>query len=92
MAARRDRPGVAGARGAGPAGVDHPRGGPPAYTTTWALGSLAPGKTARFVWHVTVVRSGTYVVVTSPKAFGQLLRVEMDKWGKVAREVNLRVD
>ena len=37
-------------------------------------------------------RSGTYVVVTSPKAFGQLLRVEMDKWGKVAREIKLQVD
>jgi tripartite-type tricarboxylate transporter receptor subunit TctC len=37
-------------------------------------------------------RSGTYVVVTNPKAFGDLLKVELDKWGKVAREINLRVD
>jgi tripartite-type tricarboxylate transporter receptor subunit TctC len=37
-------------------------------------------------------RSGTYVVATNPKAFGDLMRVELEKWGKVAREVNLRVD
>ncbi len=37
-------------------------------------------------------RSGTYVVVTSSKVFGDLLRVEFDKWGKVAREINLRID
>ena len=37
-------------------------------------------------------RSGTYVVVTNPKAFGDMLRVELDKWGKVAREIGLRVD
>jgi tripartite-type tricarboxylate transporter receptor subunit TctC len=37
-------------------------------------------------------RSGTYVVATNPKAFGDLLRVEFDKWGKVAREINLKVD
>jgi tripartite-type tricarboxylate transporter receptor subunit TctC len=37
-------------------------------------------------------RSGTYVVVTNPKAFGDLLRVEFDKWGKVAREIKLQVD
>jgi len=40
----------------------------------------------------TFERSGTYVVVTNPKAFGDLLRVELDKWGKVAREINLQVD
>jgi len=37
-------------------------------------------------------RSGTYVIITNPKDFGDLLRVEFDKWGKVAREINLRVD
>ena len=37
-------------------------------------------------------RSGTYVVATNPKAFGDLLRVELEKWGRVAREINLRVD
>ena len=37
-------------------------------------------------------RSGTYVVATNPKAFGDLLKVELEKWGKVAREINLRVD
>jgi len=37
-------------------------------------------------------RSGTYVVTTNPKAFGELLKIELDKWGKVVREINLRVD
>jgi tripartite-type tricarboxylate transporter receptor subunit TctC len=37
-------------------------------------------------------RSGTYVVATNPKAFGDLLRVEFDKWGNVAREIKLQVD
>lgn len=37
-------------------------------------------------------RSGTYVVITDPKAFGDLLKVEYEKWGKVAREIKLRVD
>jgi len=37
-------------------------------------------------------RSGTYIVATTPKAFGDLLKVELDKWGRVAREVNLQVD
>jgi len=37
-------------------------------------------------------RSGTYVVTTNPKAFGELLKIELDKWGKVVREINLTVD
>jgi tripartite-type tricarboxylate transporter receptor subunit TctC len=37
-------------------------------------------------------RAGTYVVTTNPKAFGELLKVEFDKWGKVAREIKLQVD
>jgi len=37
-------------------------------------------------------RSGTYVVVTNPKAFSELMKVELEKWGKVAREINLKVD
>jgi hypothetical protein len=39
-----------------------PEGGTTAYTNTWALGALGPGKTARFVWRVTAVRSGTFDV------------------------------
>jgi hypothetical protein len=39
-----------------------PEGGTTAYTNTWALGALGPGKTARFVWRVTAVRAGTYDV------------------------------
>ena len=33
-----------------------------AYSNTWALGRLAPGKTARFDWAVTAVQSGKHVV------------------------------
>jgi hypothetical protein len=31
-----------------------------AYSNTWALGALAPGKTATFVWHVTAVQPGLH--------------------------------
>jgi hypothetical protein len=33
-----------------------------AYANTWALGRLAPGKTARFEWAVTAVKAGKHVV------------------------------
>ena len=33
-----------------------------AYSNTWALGRLAPGKTARFDWAVTAVQAGKHVV------------------------------
>jgi hypothetical protein len=33
-----------------------------AYANTWALGRLAPGKTARFDWTVTAVKAGKHVV------------------------------
>ena len=33
-----------------------------AYANTWALGRLAPGKTARFDWAVTAVKPGKHVV------------------------------
>jgi hypothetical protein len=33
-----------------------------AYSNTWALGRLGPGKTARFDWSVTAVQSGKHVV------------------------------
>lgn len=37
-------------------------------------------------------RAGTYTVATSPKAFGELLRIDFEKWGRVVREINLQVD
>jgi tripartite-type tricarboxylate transporter receptor subunit TctC len=37
-------------------------------------------------------RAGTYTVATDSKAFGELLKIEFDKWGKVVREINLTVD
>jgi hypothetical protein len=33
-----------------------------AYTDTWALGRLAPEKTATFKWRLTAIQSGTYKV------------------------------
>ena len=33
-----------------------------AYSNTWALGALAPGKTATFIWRVTAVQPGVHVV------------------------------
>ena len=41
---------------------DGPKGGITAYTDTWALGSLKPGASARFVWKVTAVKPGTHEV------------------------------
>jgi hypothetical protein len=39
-----------------------PGGAVTAYSNTWALGQLAPGKSVSFIWHVTAVESGTYLV------------------------------
>lgn len=39
-----------------------PGGATTAYANTWALGSLAPGRSATFVWHLTAVQPGTHVV------------------------------
>lgn len=36
-------------------------------------------------------RAGTDVVATNPKAFGEFLRVELAKWGKVVRDLKLQV-
>ena len=37
-------------------------------------------------------RAGTSIVLTDTKAFGELLKEDYAKWGRVAREVNLRID
>jgi hypothetical protein len=39
-----------------------PGGAATAYTNTWALGKLAPGRTAIFRWKLTAVQPGTYTV------------------------------
>jgi hypothetical protein len=39
-----------------------PGGAVTAYSNTWALGQLAPGQTATFVWGVTAVAPGTHIV------------------------------
>jgi hypothetical protein len=39
-----------------------PRGGITAYTNTWALGALRPGRTKTFVWRVTAVKPGVHNV------------------------------
>lgn len=42
--------------------VNPPGGAETAFVNTWALGPLAAGRDARFVWHVTPVRSGRHTV------------------------------
>lgn len=42
--------------------VSTPGGGQTAYLNTWALGRLAPGKTASFTWKVVPVKPGTHTV------------------------------
>jgi tripartite-type tricarboxylate transporter receptor subunit TctC len=37
-------------------------------------------------------RSGTYIVATNPKALGDLMRIDFEKWGRVAKEIGLQVD
>src|SRR5688572_5733381 len=37
-------------------------------------------------------RSGTYVAVTNAKVFGDLMKTDFEKWGRVAKEIGLRVD
>jgi len=53
-------------RGPGPCGYSCQNGGQgagvTAYSNTWALGSLRPGKTVRFDWAVTAVSPGKHVV------------------------------
>jgi hypothetical protein len=43
-------------------GAGSPGGAVSAYANTWALGSLAPGSTAKFDWAVTAVKPGHHVV------------------------------
>ena len=43
-------------------GQGSPGGAVTAYSNTWALGALAPGKTAKFDWAVTAVSPGRHVV------------------------------
>jgi hypothetical protein len=40
--------------------ISPPGGGQTAYVNTWALGPLAPGKTATFLWKVVPVKAGTH--------------------------------
>jgi hypothetical protein len=42
--------------------INPPGGGETAYVNTWALGPLAAGHRARFVWRVTPVKSGVHTV------------------------------
>ena len=41
---------------------DGPRGGVTAYTNTWALGRVPPGRTKEFVWRVTPTQAGRFEV------------------------------
>ncbi len=37
-------------------------------------------------------RAGADIVVTDPKVFGEFVKVEYQKWGKVIRDLNLQVN
>jgi hypothetical protein len=39
-----------------------PAGGDTAYTNTWAMGALAPGRSRAFVWRLLPARAGEYTV------------------------------
>jgi hypothetical protein len=39
-----------------------PGGAATAFSDTWALGRLAPGKVAKFDWYVTAVQPGKYTI------------------------------
>ena len=80
----------------------------PGYEATLWSGMLAPAGTppavinrvydevAKLVQRPDVktalIATGTDVVVKGPKEFAALLGIEFDKWGKVVREVKLRID
>ena len=40
----------------------------------------------------TIEKAGSYVVATDPKAFGEYLKIEFAKWGKVVRDVNAQIN
>jgi hypothetical protein len=42
--------------------VNPPGGGETVFVNTWALGPLAAGRQARFVWRVTPVKSGSHTI------------------------------
>ena len=40
----------------------------------------------------TIEKAGSYVVATDPKAFGEYVKVEFAKWGKVVRDVKAQIN
>jgi hypothetical protein len=42
--------------------INPPGGGETVFVNTWALGPLPAGRRARFVWHVTPVKSGSHTI------------------------------
>lgn len=66
LLASRSRPIWIVDRAPGPCGYSCRKRGPggaaTAYTDTWALGKLAPGRTAIFRWRLTAVQPGAYTV------------------------------
>jgi hypothetical protein len=51
-----------GCSSSSPSGGGSPGGAVTAYSNTWALGQLPPGRTAKFDWAVTAVKPGRHVV------------------------------
>jgi hypothetical protein len=57
-----DGPGAIPTRPVQSEAVSPPGGGQTAYFNTWALGPLAPGHTATFLWRVVPVKAGIYTL------------------------------
>jgi hypothetical protein len=51
-----------GCAASSPSGAGGPGAAVTAYSNTWALGQLLPGRTAKFDWAVTAVKPGRHVV------------------------------
>ena len=67
------------------AGSGSPGGAVTAYANTWALGSLAPGKTAKFDWSVTAVAPGRHVVAWEVAARYSYINLNSKASGGVAQ-------
>jgi tripartite-type tricarboxylate transporter receptor subunit TctC len=82
--------------------------GVPGYSADAVLGLLAPARTPRTIVDVLnaevhkAMRSaemaeamkavGVEVALSTPEAFGQLIEAEIQRWGKVVRALNLKVE
>jgi hypothetical protein len=76
----------------GPCQYSCKQGGPgaaaSAFSDTWALGRLAPGKTVKFNWTVTAVQPGSYTIAYSAAAG---LSPEIQTRGRFSGKLNVTI-